>query len=334
MKKILCIAISFITISSAHATTWEYNNWNNEGKTREVNQSITLLQGTQREEHIFLPVLQVPLSNVLNNFNDYRGGRNHIGVDIVAPKGTPIVSPTDAVIANMGNGPTSGLFIATVNPGGETFVYMHLHEFAKNIYPAKLVRQGDVIGFVGNTGNAQGTKDHLHFEILKNGPTDPYPRITKVFSPEAQSQYLQAYLDSQNVAQNTATSTPIAQPQASSIMVSTTTATTTTTVVPTPPNNTNTQAPTTTPNKSAPFVFKTNFGTGASGAEVRKLQELLIEQNVGKNAQALKNHGVTGFFGRLTREALREFQIKNNLTPSTGYFGPKSLRTVNATLSI
>jgi murein DD-endopeptidase MepM/ murein hydrolase activator NlpD len=68
-------------------------------------------------------------------FGDARGGgtRTHEGLDIMAPGGTPVVSPTDAVVLATGDGPDSGLFVRTANPGGEQFVYMHLREIAKSI---------------------------------------------------------------------------------------------------------------------------------------------------------------------------------------------------------
>jgi hypothetical protein len=134
-----------------------------------------------------IPVLVgVEVADLTQNFGDPREGgtRTHEGLDIVAPQGTPVASPTDAVVTGTGTGTDSGVYIRTANPGGETFVYMHLSNIATNIEPGSVVKRGEVIGFVGNTGNAVGTGAHLHFEIRQGGAQDPYPRLTQVFTAE------------------------------------------------------------------------------------------------------------------------------------------------------
>src|SRR3990167_5161502 len=109
--------------------------------------------GDVRVEALPIPVLLgVELSHLTKNFGDPRDGgtRTHEGLDMLAPEGTPIASPTDAVVVRTGNGSGSGLFVRTVNPGGESFVYMHLVSIASNIQEGSVVKRGDVIGFVGN----------------------------------------------------------------------------------------------------------------------------------------------------------------------------------------
>ena len=69
---------------------------------------------------------------VTSNYGDSRGGgtRQHEGQDFFAPKGSPIVSPTEAVVIRTGSGASAGNYVYTANPGGETFRYMHLDEIA------------------------------------------------------------------------------------------------------------------------------------------------------------------------------------------------------------
>jgi len=137
-----------------------------------------------------LPVpvlLGVSPAQLSRNFGDARGGgtRLHEGLDIMAPRGAFVASPTDAVVTRTGNGESAGIYVYTANPGGETFAYMHLDSIAEGVKPGTVLEAGDLIGYVGNTGNASGGAPHLHFEIREDGEvTDPYPRLTKEFTAE------------------------------------------------------------------------------------------------------------------------------------------------------
>jgi hypothetical protein len=133
--------------------------------------------------------LPVPLlfgttpNNITRNFGDPRsGGRKHEGLDIMAPKGTPIASPTEAVVTSMGEGDSAGLYVYTANPGGESMAFMHLDSFA-DIDEGDVLKVGEIIGYVGNTGNAISTPPHLHYELHDDDgdPIDPFPRLTKIF---------------------------------------------------------------------------------------------------------------------------------------------------------
>ena len=145
-------------------------------------------------EHIYLPILfGVALDDVVPNFGESRGSgsRSHEGQDILAPKGTPIVSPTDAIVIRTGSGASAGKYVYTANPGGETFRYMHLDTIA-NLDHGDELKPGDLIGTIGDTGNAPDGVYHLHLEIRDedNEPTDPYERITKEFSDKKQISFL------------------------------------------------------------------------------------------------------------------------------------------------
>lgn len=137
-------------------------------------------------KYLPVPVFGVEVSELTKNFGDPRDGgdRMHEGLDILAPKGTPVVSPTEAVVTRVGNGGSSGLYVRTANPGGETFVYMHLSDFADDLEAGDVLEVGDIIGYVGNTGNAAGGPTHLHFEIRKGKALDPYPRLVRVLNSE------------------------------------------------------------------------------------------------------------------------------------------------------
>ncbi len=70
------------------------------------------------------------------------------------------------------------------------------------------------------------------------------------------------------------------------------------------------------------LIFNRDLYLGLIGGDVRALQDFLIKQHSGKAAEALAENGATGFFGLLTKSALVEFQLKNNLKPAVGFFGP------------
>ena len=108
------------------------------------------------------------------------GGRSHTGIDILANIGTPVYASKSG-IAFCGNVPTGyGKYVMVYHPDGSQTMYAHLLE--SNIASPKRVRQGDVIGFVGKTGNASANsiQPHLHFEIRKRGqPQDPQNLVRK-----------------------------------------------------------------------------------------------------------------------------------------------------------
>ncbi len=137
-------------------------------------------------EDLPIPILLgVARTDLTKNFGDPRdgGARSHEGLDILAPRGSFISSPTDAVVVKVGTGDSAGKYVTTANPGGETFTYMHMDAIADGIKAGKVLDPGDLIGYVGDTGNAKGGVPHLHFEIRKDRKAmDPYPRLTEEFT--------------------------------------------------------------------------------------------------------------------------------------------------------
>ena len=91
----------------------------------------------------------------------------HEGVDLAAPTGTPIYAASDGSVVGAAPNGGYGNWIRIDHTGKLSTVYGHLSEFAPGIKKGVQVSQGDLIGFVGNTGRSTGP--HLHFEILING---------------------------------------------------------------------------------------------------------------------------------------------------------------------
>lgn len=106
-------------------------------------------------------------------------GRSHEGIDIFAPRHTPIQSTTQGVVSKVGENTLGGLVVVVVGPGGAGHYYAHLDDYA-DISPNDWVNAGDVIGYVGDSGNAKGTPPHVHYGIYINGSAvNPYPLLQK-----------------------------------------------------------------------------------------------------------------------------------------------------------
>lgn len=102
------------------------------------------------------------------------GRRKHEGNDIFAPKGTPLLALTDGRITRVNNGGLGGKTVWLYDAErGLRYYYAHLDQ--QLVAKGQYVRRGDVVGTVGNTGNARTTPPHLHFGIYTNGAIDPYP---------------------------------------------------------------------------------------------------------------------------------------------------------------
>lgn len=100
------------------------------------------------------------------------GKRSHEGVDIFAPKGTPVLAPTDGYISRVGVNKLGGKVVwMKDNKRGHAYYFAHLD--SQMVKPGMRVYQGHVLGLVGNTGNARYTPPHLHFGIYQSGSKDP-----------------------------------------------------------------------------------------------------------------------------------------------------------------
>lgn len=106
------------------------------------------------------------------------GKRSHKGIDIFAPKGTPVLAASGGVVGRVTNNRLGGkvVWLSSLKKG-VTQYYAHLDSQA--VRPGQRVAAGDTIGFVGNTGNARFTPPHLHFSIYKfgKGAVDPFPFV-------------------------------------------------------------------------------------------------------------------------------------------------------------
>lgn len=107
-------------------------------------------------------------------FGDSRDGgrRSHHGVDIFAPRGTPVVAAGPGVVTRVGEWGLGGNVVWMRDRDDNRLYYAHLDRW--NVSEGDRVETGDTLGFVGNTGNARTTPPHLHFGVYRNGPANPY----------------------------------------------------------------------------------------------------------------------------------------------------------------
>ena len=124
-----------------------------------------------------VPVQGVRARQIADTFGAPRGSdRTHQGVDIFAKRGTPVLSATRGVVASVRDGGLGGKQVWVIGPGRERHYYAHLDDWAADLSSGQIVHAGDVLGFVGTTGNAQGTPPHLHYGIYgADGAYDPLP---------------------------------------------------------------------------------------------------------------------------------------------------------------
>jgi murein DD-endopeptidase MepM/ murein hydrolase activator NlpD len=120
-----------------------------------------------RARDLLLPVEGILPSQLRDTYNASRsGGRVHDAIDIHAPRGTPVLATADGMIIKLHQGARGGISLYQLDDDGRTrYYYAHLDRYAAGIHQGVRVTRGQVIGYVGDTGNAQPGDYHLHFAI-------------------------------------------------------------------------------------------------------------------------------------------------------------------------
>ena len=129
-----------------------------------------------------IPVASVAASQLHDTYTDARGEkRRHDAIDIPAPLGTPVLAVDDGTIIKLFDSKPGGLTIYHFDPAGEfAYYYAHLDRYAVGLAEGHAVRRGDVIGFVGFSGNADPLAPHLHFAIFRLGPEKSWWKGTAI----------------------------------------------------------------------------------------------------------------------------------------------------------
>jgi murein DD-endopeptidase MepM/ murein hydrolase activator NlpD len=138
-----------------------------------------------RARQLEVPLRGVDRSALRSSFAEPRGGsRRHEAMDLLAPRHTPIVAVEDGVIARLFESKAGGITIYQFDPSATyVYYYAHLQRYAPGLEEGMQVKRGQVIGYVGTTGNAPPDTPHLHFAIFvltddkrwwQGTPIDPF----------------------------------------------------------------------------------------------------------------------------------------------------------------
>jgi peptidoglycan LD-endopeptidase LytH len=123
-----------------------------------------------RGHPLMVPVEGVTPSELTDTFHEARsGGRIHMATDIMAMRGTPVLAAANGRIIKLANSGAGGITIYVADASGRYVqYYAHLMGYAPNVKEGLQVQEGDVIGFVGTTGNASPDAPHLHFQVMRS----------------------------------------------------------------------------------------------------------------------------------------------------------------------
>jgi murein DD-endopeptidase MepM/ murein hydrolase activator NlpD len=137
-----------------------------------------------------MPVDGVRASALRDTFADGRAGRPHEALDIIAARGTPVHAADDGTLVKLFNSVPGGITIYQFDPTAQlAYYYAHLDRYADGLREGMTLKRGDVIGYVGSTGNASPNAPHLHFAVFRLGPeknwwqgsaVNPYPALRRL----------------------------------------------------------------------------------------------------------------------------------------------------------
>jgi murein DD-endopeptidase MepM/ murein hydrolase activator NlpD len=138
---------------------------------------------------LIMPVSGIDPSTIHDMFDEMRGGatRRHDALDILAPRGTPVVATDDGTVKKLFTSVPGGLTVYEFDPDQRyCYYYAHLDAYAPGLHEGQILRRGDLVGYVGTTGNAPKDAPHLHFAVIRldpdkrwwtGTPINPYPLL-------------------------------------------------------------------------------------------------------------------------------------------------------------
>jgi len=138
---------------------------------------------------IGMPIEGLKATDLRDSFSEIHSGHRHEAIDILEPRGTPILAVDDGVIQKLFHSIPGGITIYQFDASGTfCYYYAHLERYAEGLAEGQRVRRGDRIGYVGTSGNAPPETPHLHFAVYRLGPerhwwqgeaVDPYPLLVR-----------------------------------------------------------------------------------------------------------------------------------------------------------
>lgn len=158
--------------------------------TEEIDAALTSARRTFTfdEDALMMPVEGISASQIVDTYNAARsGGRSHNALDIMAPRGSLVVSATDGVVERLHHSSLGGTTAyVRSDDGAWVYYYAHLDSYAPGLEVGQHLQRGDPIGRVGSTGNADPRWPHLHFGVYRMSagerwyqgrPVNPYPLL-------------------------------------------------------------------------------------------------------------------------------------------------------------
>ena len=137
--------------------------------------------------HPMVPVEGVPPQALVDNYQQDRGSRKHEAIDIMAARGTRVVAVDDGKLVKLFSSVPGGITAYQFDAQGQlAYYYAHLDRYADGLKEGMALKRGDLIGYVGSTGNAAADAPHLHFAVFRLGPQrqwwkgdpiNPYPAL-------------------------------------------------------------------------------------------------------------------------------------------------------------
>lgn len=119
-----------------------------------------------RSKKLRLPIDGFDVAKIKGSFYETHGGVMHGAADMLAPRNTPVHAVDNGTINRLFNSKRGGLTIYEADPSGRfVYYYAHLESYADNIHDGAAVKKGEVIGYVGTSGNAPPNTPHLHFSM-------------------------------------------------------------------------------------------------------------------------------------------------------------------------
>jgi murein DD-endopeptidase MepM/ murein hydrolase activator NlpD len=131
---------------------------------------------------LLIPVEGIKLAQLSDNFDQPRGKeRHHEALDIMAPKGSKVIAAGDGKVVKLFNSKPGGLTVYQFDPTEKyAYYYAHLDRYADGVKEGSVLKRGDLVGYVGVTGNSAKDAPHLHFAVVELTPKKEWWKGTSV----------------------------------------------------------------------------------------------------------------------------------------------------------
>jgi len=149
---------------------------------------VTRMRDPGAPRPMIVPVAGVARSAMRDTFDEGRGTHRHEAIDILAPRGTPVIAADDGVVQKLFTSVAGGLTVYEFDPDQRyCYYYAHLDRYAAGLHEGQPLRRGEILGYVGTSGNASKDTPHLHFALIRLDPdrrwwkgtyVNPYPLLS------------------------------------------------------------------------------------------------------------------------------------------------------------